>query len=185
MDDALEIHEYRGYDIHVLYDSEPESPREWDNLGRMFCFHNRYNLGDKHDYLKGDFDNWPDFRKQLELDGYKNILPLYLYDHSGITISTKPFSSVWDSGQVGFIGVSDKELGMVLGYGDPPADDVTQNILEAEVLTYDHYLTGRVYGYTIHDDGEEVDSGWGWYGDWDDEDGMLHECLSIIDSYHT
>jgi len=31
------------------------------------------------------------------------ILPLYLYDHSGITMSTGPFSCPWDSGQVGWI----------------------------------------------------------------------------------
>jgi hypothetical protein len=31
------------------------------------------------------------------------IKDLYLYDHSGITISTSPFSCGWDSGQVGFI----------------------------------------------------------------------------------
>ena len=34
------------------------------------------------------------------------ILPLYLYDHSGITISTRPFSCPWDSGQVGWIYAS-------------------------------------------------------------------------------
>lgn len=31
------------------------------------------------------------------------ILPLYLYDHGGITIKTNPFSCPWDSGQVGWI----------------------------------------------------------------------------------
>jgi hypothetical protein len=31
------------------------------------------------------------------------ILPLYLYDHGGITISCSPFSCPWDSGQVGWI----------------------------------------------------------------------------------
>lgn len=31
------------------------------------------------------------------------ILPLYLYDHGGITMSTGPFSCPWDSGQLGWI----------------------------------------------------------------------------------
>lgn len=31
------------------------------------------------------------------------MLPLYLYDHSGITMNTTGFSCPWDSGQVGWI----------------------------------------------------------------------------------
>ena len=38
------------YKIEVIQDSEPESPREWDNLGNMICFHRNYNLGDKHQW---------------------------------------------------------------------------------------------------------------------------------------
>ncbi len=34
----------------VHYDEEAQSPREWDNLGRMICFHSRYALGDRHEY---------------------------------------------------------------------------------------------------------------------------------------
>jgi hypothetical protein len=35
---------------------------------------------------------------------------LYLYDHGGITISTGPFSCPRDSGQVGFIYASHKQI---------------------------------------------------------------------------
>ena len=37
------------------------------------------------------------------------ILPLYLYDHSGISMKTTPFSCQWDSGQVGWIYVEKKK----------------------------------------------------------------------------
>lgn len=44
------------------------------------------------------------------------ILPLYLYDHSGLTMSTSDFGDRWDSGCVGFIYMDKdtamKELGM-------------------------------------------------------------------------
>lgn len=44
------------------------------------------------------------------------ILPLYLYDHSGLTMSTNDFGDRWDSGCVGFIYMEKdtamKELGM-------------------------------------------------------------------------
>ena len=35
---------------------------------------------------------------------------LYLYDHSGITMSTGSFCDSWDSGQVGFIYVTKEDI---------------------------------------------------------------------------
>jgi len=70
------------------------------------------------------------------------ILPLYLYDHSGITMRTSPFSCQWDSGQVGFIYCT-KERCDELGADFSKAEDC----LRAEVEEYDQYLTGDVYGY--------------------------------------
>jgi hypothetical protein len=39
-----------GYKLEILNDDCPMSPREWDNLGTMICFHRGYRLGDKHNY---------------------------------------------------------------------------------------------------------------------------------------
>lgn len=36
-----------GITIHIEQDTDPESPREWSNLGTMACFHSRYNLGNE------------------------------------------------------------------------------------------------------------------------------------------
>jgi hypothetical protein len=38
------------------------------------------------------------------------------------------------------------------------------SILNAEVEEYNKYITGEVYGYRIIENGEEVDSCWGFYG---------------------
>ena len=38
--------EYKGLTIDVHQDPEPESPRDWCNLGTMVCDHRRYKLGD-------------------------------------------------------------------------------------------------------------------------------------------
>ncbi|MEG0092201.1 MAG: hypothetical protein RSA20_10290, partial [Oscillospiraceae bacterium] len=39
------------YLLQVMQDDEPLNPREdYDNFGKMVCWHSRYNLGDKHDY---------------------------------------------------------------------------------------------------------------------------------------
>lgn len=88
-------------------------------------------------------------------------LPLYLYDHGGLTIKTSPFSCIFDSGLVGFIYAIEGAEGMT-------RDQIT-NCLMAEVKEYDSYLTGDVYCYTVTDsNGEHVDSCGGFIGDYND-----------------
>ena len=74
----------------------------------MIAFHRRYDLGDKHSIKHEDYDGWDEMETALEKKFDAVILPLYLYDHSGITMNTTGFSCGWDSGQVGFICISKK-----------------------------------------------------------------------------
>lgn len=166
-----------NYELEILQDESPESPREWENLGTMICFHRRYNLGDKNDII--DFNDYTSWNEQLEWIE-KNIkpcviLPLYLYDHSGITMSTSSFSCGWDSGQVGWIFVTKEQVRKEYNVKRITQDIVEKvtKVLEGEVETYDQYISGEVYGYRISkvevcDKGcehkEEVDSCWGYYG---------------------
>lgn len=96
------------------------------------------------------------------------LLPLYLYDHSGITMSTSPFSCPWDSGQVGWIysmpGATRKNFGS-LSKGN--IENATR-VLDAEVDSYDHYLRGDCYGFRLYEDSAEVDSCYGFLGSLDD-----------------
>ena len=166
-----------NYELEILQDESPESPREWENLGTMICFHRRYNLGDKNDII--DFNDYTSWNEQLEWIE-KNIkpcviLPLYLYDHSGITMTTSPFSCRWDSGQVGWIFVTKEQVRKEYNVKRITQDIVEKvtKVLEGEVETYDQYISGEVYGYRVSkievcDKGcehkEEVDSCWGYYG---------------------
>ena len=178
--DAVTTIEYKGYAIEVYYDSDPISPRKWDNLGTMICFHNRYNLGDEHNYEPEEI---------IELVQRKDViaLPLYLYDHSGITMScnlTYPFNDRWDAGQVGFIFVDYATIRKEYSckYVTKAMKNKIINYLEGEVNTYDDYLTNNVYGYKLFDpEGDELDgSCWGFYGDIS-ENGLLEEAKSSID----
>ena len=174
---ALETKDLGNYRIKIFQDESPESPRtSMDNLGTMVCFHRRYNLGDKHDYDHNDYSDWEEMKMAID----KNedaliILPLYLYDHGGITMSTSPFSCRWDSGQVGFIYVSKKKVREEYGVKriSPKVAEKALKVLEGEVETYDQYLTGDVYGYRVYkvttcelgeEHEEEVDACWGYYG---------------------
>lgn len=141
----------------------------------------------------------PAARVALALANHYVALPLYLYDHSGITISTTPFSDQWDSGQVGFI-YADKAKARET-CGRDLTDEEIADVLRAEVTTYDQYLTGDIYRFEIerevpfkkvYDDGREVeDAEWhyvdscgGFYGSDPVKSGMtghvnkaLHDAL--------
>jgi hypothetical protein len=177
---TLTFNDGRSLEIHS--DDSPESPREWDNNGIMVCFHSRYNLGDKHDHkTPQDFLDW----KKEQGDNVIACLPLYLYDHSGLTMSTGPFSCPWDSGQVGWI-VATRESLESGGHNVDELDvEKVKEWLRGEVETFDQYLRGDIYGFILrkpHTDcdcpncdgtGEEEDSCWGFYGDDVTENGMI------------
>jgi hypothetical protein len=127
------------------------NPREYDNLGSMICYHRRYNLGDKDPYLPGhykpntrDFSGWGEMRKYLEkVHDLATCLPVYMYEHRAVAVSTKPFSCPWDSfGQIGFIFVSKEKLRKEYGVKRITASLVAKavRILEAEVEEYNQYI---------------------------------------------
>lgn len=157
------------YKVEILHDEFASNPRtEWDNLGTMVCFHRRYTLGDiGHGYHSSDFDSWDELKKQIIKDQDPAvILSIYMYDHSGMTINTQPFSCPWDSGQIGFIYISKAKVMKEYNVKriSPKLKDRIAGYLRSEVRTYDCYLTGSCYGYEITKDGEVIDSCWGFYG---------------------
>ena len=93
------------------------------------------------------------------------ILPLYLYDHSGITMSTANFSCPWDSGQVGWIYADRKMIEKEYESLAPETMEKARGLLESEVKTYDYYLTGQTYGFQLFEGDLETDSCWGFLGD--------------------
>ena len=153
----------RTTSVRVLRSSDPLNPRDDDCLGVMVCFHGRYRLGDKHTYRSPDeFHDSPEFRK-AEKSGL--ILPLYLYDHGGITMRTYPFDCPWDSGQVGFIYTNFERYKMFTGKKalNKTSKEKVLKWLHNEVKTYSQYLEGEVYDLEV--DGEIVCCG--FYGtDW-------------------
>lgn len=154
--------------VRIVRDPEPESPREWDNLGTMVCWHRNYNLGDWKE-TKALYRTPQDFRESEDYKEAAIVLPLYLYDHSGITMSCAPFSCPWDSGQVGYIFVSKSRLRSEYSVKRVTKKTLAlaEKVLRSEVNVYDQYLTGQVYGFVVEDeDGNDLDSCWGFYDDY-------------------
>lgn len=155
--------------VRIEQDTDAASSREWDNMGTMVAFHGRYTLGDEgHGYNSSDYSGWDEMEKAIVKDNPGCIiLPLYLYDHSGITMATTPFHCSWDSGQVGFIFASLAKVRECYGVKRVTAKvrERATDSLRSEVKTFDDFLTGEVYGFVIEDDaGETIESCWGFYG---------------------
>jgi hypothetical protein len=142
-------------------------------------------LGDNHNYSSSDYDSWDEMESAIiKQEDVAVILPLYLYDHSGITMNTTGFSCGWDSGQVGFIYVSRETLRneySVKRISNKIVEKATKLLL-GEVETYDQYICGDVYGFKVFnvetcDKGceheEEIDSCWGFFGDNFIENGLI------------
>jgi hypothetical protein len=160
------------YTLEVEQDNLDDSPRDWDNLCTMICWHRHYNLGDKHDYdnidefferlccevLRKDEDeiyglHWTDMLKMLDESNLILIKPINMYDHGGITVSTSngyPYNDRWDAGCVGFIYVTKervfKECGNIT---EENWKERADKYLEGEMETYDQYCRGEVYGYRL------------------------------------
>lgn len=161
MEDLMTVSD-DSYKLEVFRDEYAESPRMWDNLGTMICWHRRYNLGDKHEY--------EDPQAFKASDEYKNafvILPLYLYDHMGITISNNDFGDRFDSGQVGYIYITkEKAQNEYHCELDEKLAERIREMLIEETKMYDQYLQGDCYAFKIKDEqGEEIDACSGFFGD--------------------
>lgn len=151
--------------IELHFDDNPESPREWDNLGTIYCTLRDYEFGDKD-------------AKQIDMDDKNYItLPIYAYIHSGIALSTSryyPFNCQWDSVLAGQIYVSKEKI-----KNEYNCKRITQKLTEKvinqlvnEISTLDSYLQGQVFGYVVKKQiecnqgdihNEILDSCWGFY----------------------
>jgi hypothetical protein len=178
MDNCVEKIEYKDYTIKLFYDEHCESPREYDGkIGKIVAFHNRYELGDSEkdlgDFLgsinPSDFTGWDEMEEYIRKHVQGTVFPLYLYEHSGITISMSPFSCSWDSGQIGFVVMEDSVIRENWNWKRLSKKRREQAIesLKSEFDEYRRYLEGQCYGYKIFDseDIEEDDSScWGMIG---------------------
>ncbi len=155
---------HNGFTVEVDYDDEADNPRE--PIGTMVCWHRRLHLGDEH-----TFDTPTDFEETEKPKAYV-CLPLYLYDHSILALSTQSFvgralHAEWDSGQVGYIYILPEDVYKRTGYEPTESNKATvEEILNGEVDLYSNYLQGNVYCFSITDsEGDFVVGGNGYVAD--------------------
>ena len=180
------IIENEKYKLEIFDDLNPCSPREFDNLGTMVCFHRRYNLGDETKLKSSDFSSWEELENYLYKEEDALIaIPVFMYDHSGLWINTTGFSCPWDSGQVGYIYISKEKVRREYNCKriSKKLKEMIREMLCSEVDLYNDYLSGNVYGFTLTDkeNSEEIDSSCGFYG----TDYIENGIFDYVSSYFT
>ena len=218
MSTPFETVTYRGFEIRIRHDEDAGNPRtEFDNAGAMMCLHRRYDLGDPSakqalaQYCRERGSEVEEDSPPLLLESAAAAhgvvyLPVYMYDHSGLTISTEPFSCPWDSGQLGIIYITPEKIAEEWPDGHKPEDVLAT--LKEEVEQYNDYLSGQCYGFEIRfpggspamlvpgaplEDGAYVftesiaegtipiDACYGYYGTDHRKSGLLDQAESFID----
>ena len=146
------------YTLEIVHDNDPMNPYEESDICHIVHWHRRGFLGKS---IIGREREWIAEHKD------DIVLPLYLYEHSGQTISlgngSYPFNDIWDSGQVGFVYITKenaKKEACSRYYRK-----WAKRYIAGCVQEWDQYLTGDVWGYVIKDkDDETVDSCFGFFG---------------------
>jgi len=147
-------------EICIYIDNDAINPREnYAHLGEIL-YHNRskYILGDRQTN-----------NTEMELKAQsKDVVcfPVYAYIHSGIALNMTGFSCPWDSGQSGIIYATKKKIRQWFNCKNITKKTIekVRKIFEGELLEFQSYLNGEVYGYEIKKrNGEILDSCWGFY----------------------
>lgn len=164
--------DYKGMSIKIYHDEDADSPASWGNEDFFLCSDYR-SL-----YLKDTPITAEECRDALRggkafLDGYY-IFPVSIYDHSGIAL-TLGSSYGWDSSN----GCAFLCVKRMKGWSWAKAK--AEQRAECLVDTWNEYLSGEVYGFVSEDeDGEQIDSCWGFYGDEGIKE-AIEEAKSVID----
>ena len=183
-------------------DTCADSPREWDNVATIVSKGGDWDISDKGwrmnakefaEFLHEKLDKkCPEVKDLTDIDyivncgNAKNYIvckPIYMYDHSGQTISLTPFGCRWDSGCCGYIFVfKDKIFNEFERATEDNWRDIADEIIQSEIDVYDDYIQGEVYGYYLEEghavehkdlvtgaiwtstEYETVDSCYGFYG---------------------
>lgn len=177
--------------VEITYCEDNESPREWDNLGKCIFFHRNYDFGDKHNVNSNDYLSFDSMNVALHKDFDAAVtIPVYMYEHSGITIATKPFGCRWDSGQLGFIMATNEDIKKEFNVKriSPKLKEKVIDMLNGEISTLEKYVSGEIFSFTVIDNetGDEEDSCGGFYGDTADNGIYDHLGLDItFEEYKT
>lgn len=84
------------------------------------------------------------------LGGFIHLLPVYKFEHSGVSFNTTGYSDPWDSGQVGFIYCTHDRAVELLG--SEVTEERALDVLRKEVDQYSKWANGEAYMVHVRGD---------------------------------
>jgi len=107
---------YKGYVVNIeCYASDEKFFDVFDSDFTLACMHRDYTLGNKRvtddikffqELLHTEEEDGQTLKDRFEASEKYISLPLYIYDHSGISMSTSFIGDRWDTSQVGYIYIT-------------------------------------------------------------------------------
>lgn len=162
--------DYNGHTISIYHDDEYTVDLNDDSVFLVAC-HNQFTVKYK-DFTDKDIIEL--FLNPTHDEYY--LFPLRAYIHSGVSLSLSkteyPFNDRFDSAWVGMVFIDKNEVNN--------SEDRAKEIAEGLIQTYNHVLSGEVYGYVISKGGEKVESCWGFIGDYEN---CLNEAKDVVNNY--
>lgn len=168
MSDSLEQETVEGFQLKIFHDSDfrefnDEFSNELEDKVIVCSFFHKTSILKENN----PFDSAEDMKNYASDKGYE-IFQLFRYEHgqvafrAGLDNPGYPFDCQWDAGVEGYVLVRREE------------EDVMEDLNEVanQHLEYlSDFCNGCIYGFTLQDDdGEELDSCWGYIG--------MENCMS-------
>jgi hypothetical protein len=151
MKDAIAKYLYREHIIVLRYDEDAISPRRYSHLGKMTCYHPKYDMPNEHGIK---ICHTAIFAWISIILGEEPliVMPVYYCEHSGITMTTDP-GKLPHADECGIITATEdglKEYFRKNIIGDKEIE-LARTYLSAEVENYATYLSGLITVVEVYD----------------------------------
>lgn len=159
--------------LKITYDNDCPSPRSDDNLGYFITIERNYrspdgNTSQIYNIVKEtgeEADNQEEHIKLIterinaeKIEKVLRVFPITLYEHTGVSYFLGNRSG-FDYSRCGFYIVTDKTAELL---GTSQKD--FEKVIRQELEMYNQWISGEVYRFILfNNEGEEVDSGGGFY----------------------
>jgi len=174
----------------IRYDSDIESPREWNNVGYLITKDSRQYSPDKNPHIEGIVNTTGDIAENqedhirlitevLNNEGEEvvKIFPVVKYEHGGISYKIGTTHG-FDYSNNGFYIITKKSL---QDFGIGVDENDLEKQVNAEIDLYNRYINGEVYCWELFDENGESEGTHGGYysledikaelpAEWKDED---------------
>jgi hypothetical protein len=152
---------YKGFTIEINHDEFAESPceRDWGMLSTISCLSNRH-------YRLGHETKEADDLVEMYRDPEIIALPVRFYEYQENYMEV---TDTDDHQACGIVWMTKQDAMDNLGFTSFGVKELKKTIetLKGDVETYSQYLRGNVWKFVVRENGEIVDSGMGFLGEYD------------------